>query len=70
MSQPEEPQPPMLYVYEDQRWEYKFVGRTTLDQEGRLSERELNALGAEGWELAGIASLPNEVHFYFMRLRK
>jgi len=26
-------------------------------------------LGAEGWELAGIASLPNQVYFYFKRTR-
>jgi hypothetical protein len=30
----------------------------------------LNALGADGWELAGIASLPNDMYFYFKRLQK
>ncbi len=66
---PQPAQPPMVYVYDDLRWEYKFIPRNA-SHEWRISEQELNALGAEGWELAGIASVPNEVHFYFKRPRK
>jgi hypothetical protein len=65
----EQPQPPMVYVYDDLRWEYKFIPRN-VSHEWRLSGEELNGLGAEGWELAGIASVPSEVHFYFKRPRK
>lgn len=64
-----EPQPPMVYVYDDLTWEYKFIPRNA-SHEWRISDQELNALGAEGWELAGIASVPNGVHFYFKRPRK
>jgi hypothetical protein len=33
------------------------------------SEEELNALGAEGWELVGIVALPETSQFYFKRAR-
>jgi hypothetical protein len=60
-------QGPMVYVYEPQRWEYKIVVKTL---DGELpSEEELNALGREGWELAGTATLLKEVQFFFKRLR-
>lgn len=59
--------PPMIYVKEPLRWEYKQVTRD-LENEGPLSEAELNALGAEGWEMAGVAQQPPAAHFYFKRL--
>jgi len=65
----EQPQPPMVYVYDDLKWEYRFIPRN-VSHEWRLSGEELSTLGAEGWELAGIASVPSEVHFYFKRPRK
>jgi hypothetical protein len=34
-----------------------------------LTEPELNALGAEHWELAGVVSERHRVHFYFKRER-
>jgi hypothetical protein len=34
-----------------------------------LSERELNALGEEWWELIGVAPGGSRVHFYFKRER-
>jgi hypothetical protein len=35
--------------------------------EGIISEAELNALGAERWELVGIVPTGTRVHFYFKR---
>lgn len=67
--QPEQPQPPMVYVYDDLTWEYKFIPRNA-SHEWRMSGQELNALGADGWELVAVAAVPNEVHFYFKRPRK
>lgn len=29
-----------------------------------MAPEELNTLGAEGWELAGIVALPEKTHFY------
>ena len=58
--------PPMVYVYEETSWEYKRVSRK-LDQEGPLLEGEMNALGAEGWELVGVVGHPNGMDFYFKR---
>jgi hypothetical protein len=55
---------PMVSV--EPRWEYKEVVRN-LDQEGLFSEAELNALGAEHWELAGVVNADRLVHFYFKR---
>jgi hypothetical protein len=58
--------PPWVPV--EPRWEYKEVVRH-LDTEGLPSEAELNALGAEHWELAGVANQGGQVHFYFKRER-
>jgi hypothetical protein len=61
--------PPMVYVYEDSGWEYKRLSRD-LAQEGLPIEEEMNALGGDGWELVGVVSHPNGVHFYFKRPRR
>jgi hypothetical protein len=53
----------MVYVYERQQWEYRVVVQSAMTQDG------LNALGAEGWELAGLVSVPNKTTFYFERVR-
>lgn len=50
------------------RWEYKDVVRE-LETEGLLGEEDLNALGSEHWELAGVAEASGRVHFYFKRER-
>jgi hypothetical protein len=51
------------------RWEYKEVVRN-LENEVLPTERELDALGAEGWELAGVANEgQQQVHLYFKRER-
>jgi hypothetical protein len=39
-------------------------------EEGLLSEAELNAMGAEHWELTGVAGVGSDVHFYFKRERR
>jgi hypothetical protein len=59
--------PPIVYVREDIRWEYKTVGRD-LSAEVVIGEAELNALGAEGWELAGILTHEGKASFYFKRM--
>jgi hypothetical protein len=61
-------QPPMVYVYEKQAWEYKIIIRKATAKE-LLSEQELNALGASGWELTGVVTLRAKVQFYFKRIR-
>jgi len=45
------------------RWEYKLIVQSA------LSEGELNALGAGGWELVGVIGLPDTSQFYFKRVR-
>jgi hypothetical protein len=55
----------MIYVYEKQRWEYKVV--TVGERERPLSDQELNTLGKDGWELAGVVNAGSEVRFYFKR---
>jgi hypothetical protein len=40
-----------------------------LSTEGLPTEADLNALGGDGWELAGVASEGPRVHFYFKRER-
>jgi hypothetical protein len=59
--------PPIVYVREDVRWEYKTVERA-LSGEAAIGEAELNELGAEGWELAGVLAHENKVSFYFKRM--
>jgi len=67
--QPPQPrvQPPTVYVYEPQRWEYRIVA-AGVDE--RVSEHELNALGHEGWELVGVAPGTKAVQFVFKRPRR
>lgn len=62
-------QPPMVYVREEPVWEYKYL-RRNLAQEELPTENELNALGADGWELAGVVTLATEAHFCFKRLAR
>jgi hypothetical protein len=40
-------------------WEYKTSGP--------IGEKEMNALGAEGWELAGVTAYADNSAFYFKR---
>ena len=66
-KQPELVHPPMIYVKESLKWEYKQITRN-LKKEGPLSEAELNVLGEEGWEMSGVAQQPPVTYYYFKRL--
>ena len=57
-------EPPLVWV--EPRWEYRDVVRRVSD-EGPLSEAELNAFGADRWELAGVVPMGEVVHYYFKR---
>ena len=61
-------QPPIIYVSDEAAWEYKQLIRN-LAKEDAPTEAELNQLGADGWELAGIFSDSPFVYFYFKRLK-
>jgi Domain of unknown function (DUF4177) len=58
-------QPPTVYVYERQQWEYRIVIKR--DDEPIVSEDELNALGKDGWELVGVVPVHAAVQFVFKR---
>jgi hypothetical protein len=49
-------------------WEYKELTRD-LESGAPLTEAELNELGAQHWELAGVLRDDRQVHFYFKRER-
>lgn len=57
-----------LFVPLEPRWEYKELVRDR-QAEGLPSEADLNDLGREHWELAGVVSEGERVHFYFKRER-
>lgn len=57
-------QPPIVYV--EPTWEYKHLVRD-LSRERAPDEAELDALGADGWELAGAFTHGSEAHLYFKR---
>lgn len=59
--------PPMVYVTERVKWEYKLVVRN-LDGEKPLDEAELKTLGKEGWEMSGVAQYASSLYFYFKRV--
>jgi hypothetical protein len=68
---PQEPQrphvqPPTVFVYERQAWEYKVITKNALD-DVQLTEDELNALGKDGWELVGVVPDLSAVRFYLKR---
>ena len=58
--------PPMVYVEKPLKWEYRQVVRN-LESEKPLDESELNTLGEDGWELAGVAQHPPFAYYYFKR---
>ena len=59
-------EPPMIPV--DPRWEYREIVRDS--SKGLMSTAELDGLGAEHWELVGVAPAGDGVHFYFKRERR
>ncbi len=66
-KQSEPIRPPMVYIKEPLKWEYRQIVRD-LEKENPPDEAELNMLGAEGWEMTGVAQKPPLVYFYFKRL--
>ena len=60
---------PIVYVKDNTVWQYKLVTRN-LAKADAPTEAELNALGKEGWELAGIVTDHPIVYFYFKRLKE
>lgn len=58
--------PPTIYIEKHLIWEYRQIVRN-LKKEGPLSDKELNALGAEGWEMSGVAQQSPLTYFYFKR---
>jgi hypothetical protein len=65
-TQPEPIRPPMIYVERRLKWEYKQIARN-LENEKLLDEKELNALGEDGWEMSGIARQGPLTYYYFKR---
>lgn len=61
--------PPMIYVSEEPVWEYRHVVRNLAVEEAP-GEDELNALGAEGWELVCTVAHGSSVHFYLKRVAR
>lgn len=59
-------EPPWVAI--EPSWEYKELTHN-LDADRLPTEAELNALGAEHWELAGVVRDGQQVHFYFKRER-
>ena len=57
---------PTVSVRDDPRWEYRRILRN-LRTEQAPSETELNALGADGWELSGLFSDSPYLYLYFKR---
>ena len=57
---------PMVPV--EPQWEYRESVRA--GGTGLLSTQELDALGEEHWELAGVVAADDGVHFYFKRERR
>ena len=62
------PPTPIVYVNEKVVWEYKHLV-DELRGDGGATERRMNALGAEGWELAGVAAHRDTALFWFKRLK-
>ncbi len=68
---PQETEPvqsPMIYVKEGPAWEYRQLVRDTT-KDKLPTDDELNALGRQGWELAGVLSQRKQIYFYFKRMK-
>lgn len=59
--------PPMVYIHENPPWEYKILARGLDELPDSI---ELNALGADGWELTAVISAAGQALYYFKRLSK
>ncbi|MBX3016133.1 MAG: hypothetical protein KF832_31720 [Caldilineaceae bacterium] len=58
---------PLIYVQKPVRWEYQQLVRN-LAKEATLTAAELDMLGKDGWELAGVTTDSPFVYFYFKRV--
>lgn len=58
-------QPPLVFVHPV--WEYKHLVRK-LPTAQPPEDTDLNALGADGWELVGMFAQADILHFYLKRL--
>jgi hypothetical protein len=58
-------EPPMVYV--PPAWEYMEIERS-VSADQLPTAADLNTLGADGWELAGVVQAGDAAHFYFKRL--
>jgi len=68
---PEQPQvgaiqAPLIYVKEKPVWAYKQLVRD-LKKEPAPTEEDLNQLGKDGWELAGMFTQESTAYFYFKK---
>jgi len=59
---------PLIYVQKSTQWEYQQLVRN-LSKEAAPTAAELNTLGKEGWELAGVTTDAPFVYFYFKRVK-
>jgi hypothetical protein len=59
----------MVYVSENAVREYKHIVRSLASDE-MPDEEEMNAFGADGWELAGTLTDSSSAHFYFKRHKR
>jgi hypothetical protein len=71
---PRQPEPPslplpMVYLRESRIWEYQVLSRD-LAKEKAPTRAELNELGQDAWELAGILAVGSLAYIYFKRLAK
>lgn len=57
---------PMVPMHEEPCWEYRQIVRN-LRTDTAPTEGELNALGAEGWEMSGLFSDLPFLYLYFKR---
>ena len=58
----------MVYVYEQPKWEYRTLLKSSDD--APLTEQDLNAMGADGWELVAVVRLSRNVQLFFKRARR
>ena len=59
-------QPPTVFVYEKQRWEYRIISKDAAAG-ALVTEGELNALGHNGWELVGVVPTSDGLQVYLKR---
>ncbi|MCC6612692.1 MAG: hypothetical protein IT320_04385 [Anaerolineae bacterium] len=64
----EQVETPIVYQKEPVVWRYKLLTRDLDKRESPPTEAELNELGAEGWEIAGIIAQGSRVYVYLKRL--